>query len=444
MLEDVQRFIVHHGLALSGQKVLAAVSGGPDSMCLLDVLWNLSKVLGFGLHVSYVDHQTRPGTRLEAQHVSEQADRRQISFSALTADVRSRVHGGGPEQAARVLRYDLLTHEARRIDAVRIALGHTRDDQAETVIIRLMRGTGLAGLGGMRPIRDGLFVRPLLEQSRERVHEYLDRGSIPFLVDPTNDDPMFLRNRVRSEILPRLARIEPRIVRKLCGVADHARAGWDMLDPLVQLSIESTGHRTSAGWLLDGASFRELEPPMHPLVIRGIVGRVLGDTRGLYASHVRAVSRLASSSHGSASVDLHRGLSVTRAYDEIVFSVVHPVRGSFPCVAVNGPGNYEFIGGQIRVDVRAGESTPPFPLSLRSREAGDRLAGRSRKLKRLLIDRKVPRHLRDSVPLIACGGEVFWVGGLYDTEDSGLDVSFSPDPGSRLDQWLSGRSGGDR
>src|SRR5579883_102468 len=191
-----------HALVPRGELVLAAVSGGPDSMALLHVLALLRGRLAFGLFAHGVDH----GLRGEAAAELDVAERFARSLDVPFGRTRVRLAGGANLQA--------------RVRAARIATGHHADDRAETVLIRLLRGTGARGLGVLPP-RDGERIRPLYRARRKDVEAHIARHRLPYADDPSNRDPRFLRTRVRCELMPLLERMSPRIVEHLCAIADE-------------------------------------------------------------------------------------------------------------------------------------------------------------------------------------------------------------------------------
>ncbi len=438
MLTDVERFVAESSMVPRGARVLAAVSGGPDSMVLLDVLSRLMPRLDFTLSCACVDHGLRPEAELEADLVREQSAIRDVPFCLLVGDtpVWRQEHGGGIEQAAREVRMRLLAREARRVGASRIALGHTLDDQAETVLMRVIRGAGLAGLCAMRPVRDDLWIRPLLKTTRAAVLRHARDHAIPFINDPSNLDRSILRNHIRFEVMPVLEALEPGMADKLASLADRASDAMDVIGPIVQAKLEGAVHGTTHGLSVDRCVLARAQDGLARHIVREVISRVKGDTRGLARTHVQAILELARSGDGSARVDLPGGLKATRAYDLILLGLAPGEASSRPAlVRVNGPGLFVFSG--IELTVRAGQGAP-FPLELRGRLPGDRLVGRQRKLKRLFIDRKVPRTLRDGVPLLTRASDVLWAGGLYSGKDVCLEVDMRPLGECAYLEWLGG------
>jgi tRNA(Ile)-lysidine synthase len=209
-----------HALAPRGARVLVAVSGGPDSMALLHVLSLLRGKLAFGLFAHGVDHGLREASAAELDLAENFARSLDVPFARTRVSVSP---GGNLQARARAARWDALRTAASRAGAARIATGHHADDRAETLLMRLVRGTGLEGLAVLPPL-DGDRIRPFYRARRSDVEAHVSRHRVPFALDPSNRDPRFLRTRVRHELLPVLERLSPRAVEHLCALADRAHS----------------------------------------------------------------------------------------------------------------------------------------------------------------------------------------------------------------------------
>lgn len=214
----VRAALREHPLVPRGAKVLVAVSGGPDSMALLHVLALLRRRLAFGLFAHGVDHGLRPEAAAELELADAFARSLDVPFTRSRLALAS---GGNLQARARDARWAALRTAASRAGADRIATGHHAEDRAETVVMRILRGTRLRGLGALPPL-DGDRIRPLYRARRSDIDAHVRRHGIPHALDPSNRDPRFLRTRVRQEILPALERLSPRIIEHLCALADEA------------------------------------------------------------------------------------------------------------------------------------------------------------------------------------------------------------------------------
>jgi tRNA(Ile)-lysidine synthase len=400
MLSAVLATIADHELLRAGDRVIVAVSGGPDSMALLHTLWELRGRLAVTLEVAAVDHGLRADAARELEVVRERAEALGLPFSAVSVDVtaeRRRRRGASVQDAARDVRLRALADLARARGAHRVALGHQADDQAETVLYRIIRGTGVAGLAGI-PYRRDVFVRPLLDVTRGQILRYLRRRSIPFIEDPSNADPRFARARIRHQVLPALAQENPRVAEALRALSDAARAGGG------------------------GA------PP---------------DARAIALSRRAAatVARLASRG-GTASVDVagRRRVEVSygriRVHDRGNAGAVGPAARNPAPIVIDRPGTYRWShAGAVEVREMAisggkkkSSSRDEFdadrlawPLVMRARRPGDRMRPRGgrggRKLSHLMIDAKIARPLRDALPVVTSADDVvLFVPGLRPAE----------------------------
>ncbi len=398
MLSPILRTVAAHGLFRAGDRVIVAVSGGPDSMALLHALWELAPRLALHLEVAGVDHGLRAGAAAELDLVATRAGALDLPFHRLVVDVageRRRARGSIQEVARRV-RLRALAELADRRGAQRVALGHQADDQAETLLLRIVRGTGVAGLRGI-PYWRAPFVRPLLDVRRAEVLRYLRRRSIPFAEDPSNADARFTRARVRHRLLPILAEENPRIVEGLLALAESARRA---------------GHAEAPGEDGDGQE----DSPL-PRQVRAVVRRLAA--RG-----------------GSASVDLQGGRRVEVVYGRVRVvpgrPAAKPLADASPePLTISGPGTYRWppYGSiELRFDTGTSNREPAFdadrlqwPLVLRARRSGDRMRPRGgsgrRRLSDLMIDAKIARRERAGLPVLAtAAGEVLFVPGLRPAE----------------------------
>ncbi|MGA7121456.1 MAG: tRNA lysidine(34) synthetase TilS [Polyangiaceae bacterium] len=205
------------GLVPPGTTILAAVSGGPDSMAMLHVLALLRKSFAFGLFAHGVDHGLRPEAAAELDLAEGFARTLDVPFHRTRVTV---LPGGNIQARARVARWQALNAAAAAASAGRIATGHHADDRAETMLMRLLRGTRARGLGALPP-RDGNRIRPLYRARRADVDAHIARHRLPYAVDPSNRDPRFLRTRVRTEVIPALERLNPKVVEHLCRLSDE-------------------------------------------------------------------------------------------------------------------------------------------------------------------------------------------------------------------------------
>jgi tRNA(Ile)-lysidine synthase len=238
LVAQVRRTLLARGLLGSSRSVLVACSGGPDSQVLLHVLHALSAEQGLTLAVASVDHGLRPDAANDVQVARALAHELELPFHALSVSVPP---GASRQALARDARYRALLDCARELGAQRVAVGHTLDDQAETVLERLLRGTGLDGLAAVAPTRADGVIRPLIDVRRSAVEAYARQHGVPFACDPSNEDTRYLRVRVRRALLPQLAAENPQISLHLAALADDARAARTVLFEAATHALERCG-----------------------------------------------------------------------------------------------------------------------------------------------------------------------------------------------------------
>jgi tRNA(Ile)-lysidine synthase len=413
----------------AGGCLVVGLSGGADSVALLDALASLAPPRRPRLVAAHLDHGLRSGSAGDARFCQRLCAELGIPLRLGRADVASRARrdGEGLEAAARLERYRLLRRVAREEGAAAIAVAHTRDDQAETLLLHLLRGAGGSGLGGMRP-RSGDLLRPLLEVSREQVLEYLRSRGLPWREDPTNDDPAFTRNRVRHELLPWLeTRFNPRLREALAGTARLLADEDDHLEAEAATLLEPAT-ACDGGWALSRDGLRNASPAIARRALRQLasrtgapalrrvqVERLLGLAREPRASGRRLPlpgGREAQVRFGSLWMGPHRKQQPFARTLDVPGTVLLPGGGAVTARVWEGRG---VPRGGLALCPAGGR------LTVRTRRPGDRArrSGRQISLKRLLLDRRVPADRRDELPLVADGHEVLWGPGL------GIDV---PEP----------------
>ncbi|MET0388269.1 MAG: tRNA lysidine(34) synthetase TilS [Polyangiales bacterium] len=231
LISRVRRTIETRALITRGSVVVCACSGGPDSAALLACLARLADELGFALHAASVDHGLRPEAAADVRIAQRQAEHVGVPFHALAIAVPA---GGSLQARARELRYAALAELAQRLGAARIAVGHTQDDQAETVLARMLRGAGLWGLAAISPRRSDGVVRPLIDCRRSDVHQFARRSFTALAEDLSNVNPRFERVRIRSHVVPTLEMEDRALVRHLAQLAEDARDCMALVDTLAE------------------------------------------------------------------------------------------------------------------------------------------------------------------------------------------------------------------
>jgi tRNA(Ile)-lysidine synthase len=372
-----------------GVRALAAVSGGPDSTALL--LW--LRESGVDVAAAHFDHALRPGSERDAEHVAALCVR--LDVPLLSERRSAPLAAGSLQAAARALRYAFLERALAEAGCDVVCLGHTADDVVEGAVLHLLRGSGLAGLRGM-PERRGPFRRPLLHVWRRDVEEYLSARGVEPLRDPANADvERFARARVRHLLLPRLERDRP-------GLVDRIRSAAGQAARLQERVEEEAGRLVAVG--ASRAALRDAARAVRIEAYRQLYGRL----PGLGRRQLEAMDRLAMAGRTGSALDLPGGRRFRVQPDRVWIDVATPAPAPPPRLSVRRCHGCS--------DAGAAHLRPGLALTVGFRSPGLRMrpvgAPGTRKLQDILTDARVPRHLRDRLPLVFANGRLAWVPGI--------------------------------
>ncbi len=444
-LSAVEAAIRHYHMLDQGDTVLVGVSGGPDSVALLHSLVNLGPKWSLRLVTAHLNHQLRGAT----------ADQEAAFVGRLSADLGLHCEIGlkdvakygadhrlSLQEAARVVRYAFYDEAAAKYAASKIALGHQEDDNAESILMHFLRGTGPLGLTGIPPVRHRRIIRPLIGLTRKDIMAFLKRGGFKYVTDRSNLDTKYLRNRIRHELLPHLKkRYNPNIVsalNRLASILRDEEAFWDreVSRTLQDFVLEQKPDRLS----LMTRGLSDLHPALLRRLVRHAVLLLKGELKPLAHVHVQAVLRLMVAPSPSGSLDLPHGVRVVRDREEINF-LLGPAEENtgfeyhIPRIQTTFIREIDIFLQLSVCDVREVShlkdcplttalfdlNAVTFPLKVRNFKPGDRfkplgMAG-SQKLKTFFINHKVPRSKRQSCPVLLSSGKIIWVGG-YRIDDT--------------------------
>jgi tRNA(Ile)-lysidine synthase len=452
LLEKVAALAARHRMWEPGQKVGVAVSGGADSVCLLHLLHELAPCWNLGLTVLHLNHGLRGDESAgDAEFVTQLAQKSGLRCEVRETDLRSAA--GNLEQAARQARLAFFTDVISTGTVHRVALGHTRSDQAETVLFRFLRGAGTAGLAGIRPVTTTGLVRPLLEIDRTEVEQFLRERSIPWREDSTNRSRQFARNRIRQDLLPALARDwNPAISVNLAQIADWAQAEESYWESEIDCLAER--HLTvleNGSVLLKTDSLREL--PLAPArrLIRRAMESVKGDLRSIDFAHVNAILNLAGPTEGHGRIQVPE-LDVIRSFNWLRFApvVANGLESRNYAFQAPVPGLVPLPGSQVAISLQLIEKSNGSEgclsvynkemvavdwerlsgsLTVRNWRPGDQYqplgsAGEA-KIKTLFQESRIPLWERRHWPVLVDGETIVWSRGF------GPAVRFAAGPGTR-------------
>ena len=434
LINKVKDTIDRYNMLKKGDVVLVAVSGGPDSVSALEVLNAIKDEYSLSLHVAHLNHKFRKEADKEAEFVRKLAEERGIASTIEAIDVKSYCikKGLSKQEGAREVRYNFLRKAADKIGAAKIVTGHTADDQAETFLMRLIRGSGTSGLSAIPPV-SGRIIRPLIEIAKKEAVDYLKKNKIRYVKDPTNIKPVYLRNKIRLELLPLLIkRFNPNIVSALCRESDILREDDAFLNGIADAIFkEIVTVQEKDSITLNYLRFNGLHPAVRKRVIRRAVSELTGSLRRVSYQHITsAIDAIKNTGKG---VDLPFNIRIERDYNNLKVNIgQEESAGIKEVVQLNVPGITEVSYFNIRLEtvingmaaVSETADTGLFnldrvalPLFIRSRREGDYfypagMAGR-KKLKEFLIDHKIPRADREKIPiLIDKNNAILWVMGL--------------------------------
>jgi len=320
LLDQVRRTIAAHHLLTSGQRVIVAVSGGPDSVALFHLLVHLRQRLALSLHVAHLDHGLRDESGGDAAFVQSLAAQWKVPATIERRDVGTicSQEGWSLEDGARRIRYQFLLETARRQSADRVALAHTADDQAETILMRLVQGTGLLGLGAIPIMRrlddDTWIIRPFLSVWRREILAYLKAEGLSFRTDATNDDTRFVRNRIRQELLPLLEQAyNPNVKGALAQLAEQSRTDYAFLEAAADRQWKRVAKSTSPSAVtISIDAFLRQPQPIQRLLVRKAVQSVRGDLGRFEFRHWLEAERLFQERPVGTRLDLPGGVRFIR------------------------------------------------------------------------------------------------------------------------------------
>lgn len=479
LIDAVRSYVSSERLIVRGDTVLAAVSGGADSMTLLSILHRLSKTAGFSLAAAHFNHRIRASAEAEAEHVRRAAEQAGIAFHGGAADVPAEADrtGDSLEEAARKARYRFLLAKAEELGATRVATGHTRNDHIETVLMRIIRGTGLRGLAGI-PQRRGIIVRPLLGLTREDTESFCRAAGIAYIEDASNRDTRFFRNRVRLELLPMLeSRYHPGVRESLARLSDLARAAIDKIRLETRPLLEEGFCRVAEDrWELATGGLARLGELELTVLFGDIFAEKIPCDMDFTRVHYEELARLVLDPLATGKKLSLPGITARKEHGKIVFT---RASGGFSTLGGEGvsaqidfPGVTEAPGVTVIAEVLgpgewdpsklapSGENLPADltffheayfdlrsvtpPLLLRHPEPGDRMRpfgmSGSKKLSDIFVDKKIPAGDRPTSLVIADAHDIIWLVGIATSEkcrirDETREIVGIRVIGSKKDSW---------
>lgn len=433
ILERVKKTIQEYNLLQKKDKILIAYSGGVDSTGLLNLLLKLREEWSFELFLGHFNHKLRQKAEEDEKFVRRMAQKYSLPLFVGSKDVRSyaRAKRMNIEEAGRKLRYDFLKKTALKIGRAKIATGHTMTDQAETFLMRLMRGSGLRGLAGIFPLVEEVIVRPLIQIEREDIEAYLRKRGIEYRIDESNFDRRFLRNKIRLDLIPYIREnFEPKIVPCLSKIASIFREEESLLEKITQEKAKRAVLKNDNRISLQVESISSLPRALTRRVARHFISELRGNLRGISFEDVESVLALKEGKE----FPLKKDLVLRREQGQIFLKGKIPPKIRYE-YRWKGEGPLEIKELRLKFEgkkIKRGDSLRldfddqarafldmgklRFPLLVRNRREGDRYqplgAPGQKKLKEIMRAKGIPLSERERRPVFLSGDEIVWILGL--------------------------------
>ncbi|HBG5344225.1 TPA: tRNA lysidine(34) synthetase TilS [Clostridioides difficile] len=449
IFDKVLSTINKHNLIQKGDKIVLGLSGGPDSVCLLHVLNRLKKDFNIEIYAAHLNHQIRGiEAQKDALYVSKLCEDMGIIFFVKSINVPKYCENEGLslEEGARKLRYEMFYEIKDKIKANKIAIGHNLNDQAETVMMRIMRGTGLKGLKGIDYIRDNCIIRPILDVERSEIEEYCEAYNLNPRIDKTNLENIYTRNKIRLDLLPYMKdNFNSNVIESIVRMSNSLKSDNDYIEKEAEAKFREVSNIKEKGFVeINLDDFVCLHDAIKVRVLRNSIKHILGDTNFVDQRHIEDIMSLEDNSKVNKMLTLPRNIFVYRKKDSIILTneeiVIEEIEFYYN-VPSNGFIKIKELKQIIETQVmsidryksmKLDNSSKGFDFNkvkggivIRSRRQGDKikLAMGSKKVKDLFIDLKIPREERCKIPIITDGEGIICVGDYKISENYKIDES---------------------
>lgn len=428
--------IKKYDMVKKGDKIIVGVSGGPDSVCLLNLFNKFRDNLGIFLYVAHLDHMFRgKESEEDACFVKTLCQKWNIPFFSDKTDVPkfAKNYGLSPEDAARRVRYDFFRRVKGQIKAQKVATGHNQNDHEETILMNILRGAGLDGLVGIDPVR-GIYIRPLIEIPREAIEKYLKLEDIPFRIDATNLTTDYFRNSLRLKLIPIIRKKYcPHFGQSLRRLSEITRRDLSFLKQATEKAEADVVRYQPEKVIIDIEKFLKQHEAIKFRLVRSAVERLSGNVKDFEIRHTKLLADFIEEASPGSVIDLPKNLQGIKEYDNFVLSKASfgEIPDYYYVLSVPGETTIKDTGINIKTYIKPKDEIKMTPdtntsyldydkidsnLIIRNRRPGDRfkpLGGMGfKKLKNFFIDEKVPRRKRNQIPIIESDGKIVWVGGM--------------------------------
>ena len=442
LIFKIKKYLIGQNLVKNGEKIAAAVSGGPDSVAMVFSLNEIKKEIGFDLLVFHINHMLRgeesEGDEIFVKNLSENLA---LPFYSAKVNVINyhKNHKVSIQVAARELRYCNLNRFADLHSVAKIALGHTANDQAETVLMRILKGSGLKGISGIPPMRENRYIRPFMEIHREEIIQFLDKNHINYLIDSSNLKNNYLRNQIKNKLIPSLEKeYNPSIVETLCRSSKIFRQEDYFISERTQFEFNKLVlKRDPEKIILDAQRFKTLHTALTRRILLEVIYQFPNSGRPVALKVVENILRVIGSNISGKTISITKNLLFKYQYNQLIFQSfkknISPLLIQQKKLAVPGKTKITEIEKEATSNIISKNEIPndfrnkgPFTafmdfgysgkdLFVRSRHRGDRFSPlgikANKKLKDYFIDKKIPREERDSIAIIANHNAILWIVG---------------------------------
>ncbi|GAA0123892.1 MAG: tRNA lysidine(34) synthetase TilS [Clostridium argentinense] len=445
MKDKVLRTIAENNMVDNGDRIIIALSGGPDSITLLHILHTLRNKLNITIYAAHVNHLLRgEDAYKDEENCKKYCEKLGIPCFIKRVDINelAKMKNVSHELAGREARYAFFQELMEKHNCNKIAIAHNLNDQAETILMRMMRGAGIEGLIGIRPVRDDIFIRPLIEITRKEIEEYCERNNLPAAIDKTNFENIYARNKIRLELIPYMENnFNKDIIHTLNRMSNIIKEDNEYLEEVSDEIFKKYYYRKDDRVIIYKGAFKE-HKAIVTRVLRKAIFQIKGDLCNIENSHIIDIIKLYNQNTGKT-IMLPDGLMVDNVYKDIHiyketknqnidFYEKIPVDGDFYCEKLQVKIVTKVFSRNNDINLKSSEMVKYFDFDkvkdniiLRYRKDGDRFTSLgmkgSKKLKDLFIDFKIPRHERDTIPLICFGNEIGWIVGYRISDKFKID-----------------------
>ncbi|MDB8793937.1 tRNA lysidine(34) synthetase TilS [Romboutsia sp. 1001216sp1] len=448
IFEKVLSTINKYKLIENGDKIVLGLSGGPDSVCLLHILYRLKEKLDIEVYAAHLNHQIRGiEAQKDALYITQLCENLGVTSFVKSIDVPKycKENGLSVEEGARKLRYEMFEEIKQKTKSNKIAIGHNLNDQAETILMRIMRGTGLQGLRGIEYIRDNNIIRPILDIDRKDIEAYCEEYELNPRIDHTNLETIYTRNKIRLELIPYMKdNFNPNVIESIVRMSNSLKTDSDYIQEESEIKFKEVSNLQEDACEIDIQKYSELHDAIKVRVLRKGIKHILGDTNFVDQKHIEDIMQLEDNKKIDKMITLPRGIFAYRRKNtillinkEIVNETIEfcynlPSNGFIKVKELNLVLETQTMNIDRYKSMKLDKKSKGFDFDkvkggivVRSRKEGDKikLSAGSKKIKDLFIDLKIPREERCNVPIIVDEQGILCVGDYKNSENYKIDNS---------------------